>query len=422
MPRGPEIVVTGVGVASPIGIGKEAFWKSLCEGRSGIRRFHLFDRSDLPPVFGGSVPGFHPKQYVRPRKSLKVMNRDIQLAFAAADLACADAGLHRQPVEPERLGIVFGAELMACELDEIAGTYRGCMVEGRFDFRRWGKVVMAELYPLWMLKYLPNMPACHIGIAQDARGPTNTLTLGEVSSVSAMAEAMRVIGRGQADVMIAGGTAEQIHPAIWTRSPAFPFSRSADDPARASRPFDARRDGWVNGEGAGALVLEGRRHAEARGATVLARILGFGSAFEPHAKGQPIEGRAIRQAIRTALADADLTPADIGHVNANGVSTLHDDRIEARAICEILGDVPVTAPKSYFGMLGAAAGAVETAVSVLAWQHGLIPPTLNYEYPDPECPVNVVHGQPAPVERATALKLNHTRHGQAVALVLGGAE
>ncbi|MCD4727844.1 MAG: 3-oxoacyl-ACP synthase, partial [Pirellulales bacterium] len=193
-----DIVITGVGVVSPIGIGKAPFWTSLVEGRSGIRRLDLHHDPTLAAPIGGAVADFDPKQYVRPRKSLKVMSRDIQLAFAAADLACVDADLREKPVAPERLGVVFGAGIIPCELDELMGAYCDCIVDGKFDYNRWGLVAMADLFPLWILKYLPNMPACHIGIGQDARGPNNSITLGDVSSLSALAEATRVLERGQA--------------------------------------------------------------------------------------------------------------------------------------------------------------------------------------------------------------------------------
>ncbi|MBN2474685.1 MAG: beta-ketoacyl-[acyl-carrier-protein] synthase family protein [Pirellulales bacterium] len=417
-----EIVITGVGVVSPIGIGNEAFWTSLREGRSGVHYLDLFGQSDLPVAFGADVADFEPKHYVRPRKSLKVMSRDIQLAFAAADLACAEAGTRENPIDPERLGIVFGSEMITCELSELVAAYRSCIVDGEFDFSRWGEAFMAEMYPLWMLKYLPNMPACHIGIAQDARGPNNSLTLGDVSSLSAVTEAIRVIERGQADAMIAGGAGSRIHPASWVRWEVYELSQRSDAPAAASRPFDAQRDGMVNGEGAGAFLLESRRHAEARGTRILARVLGHASAFEPCRNGQAPQGRAIRHAIRRALDDAGLAPSDIGHVNANGASTTLDDRIEARAIHEVLGDVAVTAPKSFFGNLGAGSGAVEMAASVLALNQGLVPHTLNYQTPDPNCPVRVIHTEPAAAESPTALVLNHTIFGQAVAIALGAAE
>ena len=416
-----DIVVTGLGIVSPIGIGREAFWAALSAGRSGVRRLPFSDPS-LPGPFGGVVADFDPKQYVRPRKSLKVMNRDIQLGFAVADMACVDAGLRQTPPDPERLGVMLGADMMPCDLDELVGVYRSCMVDGHFDFGRWGPAFVGDLFPLWMLKYLPNMPACHIGIAQDARGPNNTVTLGEVSTLSAISEAARVLRRGQADAIIAGGVSSRIHPMLWARSQVMGQSHRGGDPAAASRPFDALRDGTVSGEGAGALILETRQHAQARGARVLARLLGYASAFEPRRAGQARQGTAIRRAILAALQAAGIEPAEVGFVAAHGRSTVDDDRLEAQAIRAVLGDVPVTAPKSYFGHLGAAAGALETVLCVLAFQHELVPPTLNYEHPDPQCPIRVIHGQPLPLGRPTALILGHSPHGQAVALVLAGAE
>jgi 3-oxoacyl-[acyl-carrier-protein] synthase II len=414
-----DIVVTGVGVVSPIGIGPDPFWTALCEGHSGIRSLPLFTDPTLPTPFGGVVADFDPKQYVRPRKSLKIMSRDIQLGFAAADLACVDASLRESPLDPERFGVLLGADMMPCDLDELVGTYRSCMVDGQFDFRRWGQAFGAELFPLWMLKYLPNMPACHIGIAQDARGPNNTVTLGEVSSLSAIGEAVGVLEREQADVIIAGGVGGRTHPALWGRHQVMGQSQHYGDPAAASRPFDAMRDGIVNSEGAGAVILEPQSRAQARGARLRARILGCAAAFEPRRNGQPLEGSAIRRAILAALRAARLTPADLGFVVAHGLSTVDGDRIEAQAIRDTLGDVPVTAPKSCFGYLGAAAGSLETVLCVLAFQHGLVPPTLNYEHPDLQCPINVIHGQPLSLSRPTALVLSHSPQGQAAALVLG---
>jgi len=174
----------------------------------------------------------------------------------------------------------------------------------------------------------------------------------------------------------------------------------------------------VHGEGSAAFILENRQHAEARGAKILARILGHACTFEPRRRGQALRGRAIRTAIRGALQDAGLQPADIGHVNADGLSTQLDDELEAQAIRDTLGDVPVTAPKSYFGNLSAGTGAVEMAASVLGLQKGLVPPTLNYERPDPDCPVNVVHGRPMENTTPTALVLNQSRVGQSVAMIL----
>jgi 3-oxoacyl-[acyl-carrier-protein] synthase II len=417
-----EIVITGVGVFSPIGIGTEPFWASLCEGRSGIQPLPMFDDPTLPVPFGGKIENFDPKQYVRPRKSLKVMNRDIQLGFAAADMACVDAGLHKNPPDPDRFGVMLGTDMMPCDLDELVAVYRSCIVNGRFELSRWGQAFGADMFPLWMLKYLPNMPACHVGIAQDARGPNNTITLGDVSTLSAIREAVRVLQRGQADVLIAGGVCSRIHPALWGRHQVMGQSQRHHDPAGASRPFDAQRDGIVNSEGAGAVILETQSRAQERGAKILARVLGCAAAFEPRRKGQPLLGTAIRRAIVAALQAANITPPDVGFVAAHGASTVEDDQIESQAIHETLGDVPVTAPKSYFGHLGAASGSLEMVLCILAFQHGLIPPTLNYEHPDPQCPINVVHGRPLPLNHPTALILSHSPQGQAVAVVLGGAD
>lgn len=417
-----EIVITGVGVVSPTGVGCELFWQSLMEGRSGVQRLDLFDGSRVPPALAAQVRQLDIAKFVRPRKALKVMGRDIQLGFVAADLACSCASLQQGTVDPERLGIVFGADMMTCELDEMVAAYRRCLVDGRFDFSRWGTHALDEMFPLWMLKYLPNMPACHISIAHDARGPNNSLVLGEVSSLAAIAEAMRVIERGQADVMIAGGTGCRTHSAVWARRKVYELSSRVDHPEAACRPFDADRDGAVHGEGAGAFVLESRTHAEARGARILARILGYFVAYEPHRPGLPLEGTAIRSAIRLALDDAGVTPREIGHVNAHGMSTRLDDRIEAQAIRHTLGEVPVTAPKSFFGNLAAGGGAVEMAASVLAFHYGRLPFTLNYEKPDPQCPIFVVRGEPAELGTPTAVVLNHAATGQAVAMVIASPD
>jgi 3-oxoacyl-[acyl-carrier-protein] synthase II len=413
-----EVVITGLGVVSPIGTGPEEFWRSLSEGRSGVRRISVLNGQSFPFSIGGQIPDFDATDKIRPRKALKVMSRDIQLAFVAADMALQQAGIAASGVSPERLGIVFGADLIPCELDEIANAIRSCIVDGRFDFSRWGTRALSELYPLWLLKYLPNMPACHIGIAYDARGPNNSLTLAEVSSLAAITEAVRVIQRGDADVMVAGGTGCRIHPAVWVRTGAYQLASRIDEPERACRPFDVDRDGMVHGEGAGAVVLESRKHAEARGARILARILGFACAFEARRVGRPWSGEAIKRAISQALRSSGLIPRDVGHVNAHGLSTVEDDIAEACAIRAELGDVPVTAPKSFFGNLAAGTGVVELVASILAFQYGRVPRILNCERPDPRCPINVINKDPLSAAPPVAVVLNHSRIGQAIALIV----
>ncbi len=415
-----DIVITGAGVVCPIGIGCDAVWQSLATASSGVRRLPLFDSPDFPVRVGAAVKDFDPKQYVTPRKSLKVMSRNIQMAFAAAQMAAQQARLSTHEIPPERVGAVFGSDMIQADPEEVVNAFRHCIVNGEFDFGRWDEQAVSELYPLWMLKYLPNMPACHVAIAQDARGPNNTIVLAEASSLMAISEGMHVIERGQADCMIVGGTGSRLHPLSWACRDNVLHSGRSQEPERVSRPFDADRDGMVYGEGAAAFVIESRQHAQARGATVLARIAGVASAYEACTPGRPFRGTAIRGAITQALRNAQLTPGDLGHVNAHGLSTILDDRVEALALRDTLGDVPVTAFKSYFGNLGAGTGAVEMVCSLLAFQAGEVPHTLNFEQADPDCPVNVIRGEPRRGLRPAALTLNLAAMGQAVALIVCG--
>ena len=417
-----EIVITGLGVVSPLGIGREAFWEQFQAGQSGIRPITAFDTSALEVKFGGQIVDFDPKLYVRPRKSLKVMSREIQMGFAAADLALVDAGLPAGSVEPDRFGVVFGSDMIYADMHDLESTYRRCSASGHFDFEKWGTAAMEELYPLWLLKLLPNMAASHIAIAHDARGPNNSIVLGDVSSMLAIAEAASVIERGWADVMITGGTGCRLDPTAIVARCEHDLSHRNDDAERASRPFDRDRDGLVNGEGAGSIVLESLEHAVKRGAHIHARLLAITARHEPVRGQQPLTGSGLRAAIRGSLMKSGLETRDLGHVNAHGLSTVAMDRVEASAIAAELGSVPVTAPKGSLGHLGAGGGTVELVASVLGLAEGVVPPTLNYETPDPDCPVNVVHGSPLSGRPRTAMKVNFAATGQAAAMVIAAAE
>lgn len=415
-----EVVITGLGIVSPIGVGREAVWDAVAARRSGVRfQPHLAAAGWIAP-YGADVVDFDPKELIQPRKSIKVMSRDIQLASAAAELAWQDARLAEVTLDPERFGVVGAAGIMYCELDELQGPFLEWLKQEDFDVHRWSRNAMGELYPLWMLKYLPNMPACHIGIRYDARGPNNTIAEGDVSSLLALGEAADVIRRDHADVMIVGGTGSRINLSdlMWHRGARLACNDSAD-PAELCRPFDAGRSGMVCGEGAAQLVLESREFAERRGANVLAKLAAVSTRTESAAITQQPTGDAICRALRAAITAAEISSHDIGYVNAHGQSTREDDPIEASAICEVLGEVPVTAPKSYFGNLGQGSGMVELAISLLALEKGVIPPTLNYETPDPECPVKVVT-ELQEADRDTFVKLNHNATGQAVAAVISG--
>lgn len=381
-----------------------------------------FDTAELPVCLAAEVRDFDPRRYVAQRKQLKVMCRDAQLGVAAAGLACCDAGIATGKIDPERFGVVLGADRICTALDDSEDTYRASIVDGRFDFSRWGVEGMAASFPLSFLKVLPNMIACHVSIAHDARGPNNTIHHAEVSGLLAVAEAANVIQRNMADVMLAGGASSQLHPFDCMRHWAMgKVSNRQHDPTAAVRPFDADRDGQVWGEGAAVVVLESRRHAEARGATILAAVRAAASACDPP-RGSNGAGRGLglRRAMQIALREANIDASQLGHVNANGLSTQEDDRIEAAALRDVVPDVPVLAAKSYFGNLGAATGVMEMAVSVLALNAGLVPPTLNYLQPDPQCPVRVIHEEALVGANAAALMVNRTDTGQSAAVVLSG--
>ncbi|MEM8946568.1 MAG: beta-ketoacyl-[acyl-carrier-protein] synthase family protein [Planctomycetota bacterium] len=411
-----DVVITGLGIVCPLGIGRDAVWKAIENRQSGIRTIPRLVEANYPTPIGGEVPDFEPKQYVKPRKSLKVMCRETQLGFTAAELAWTDAALTDAIVDPMRLGVVVGTSVFRSQLADMIELYKTASADGEFTLDGWKKSIR-EMYPLWMLKYLPNMTCCHIGIAHDARGPINTIVEGAVSGLLAIIEAADVVARGHADVMIAGAASSMLSPVDLAWHAAHGLSRRIDDPASACRPFEASRDGTATSEGATMFILESRSHAEQRGATVQGTILGYARRCEPSAASLQPTGQSIRQAIEGGLEMSSLTPDAVGHVNAEGLATVDDDRIEAQAIAQALGDVPVTATKSYFGNIGAASGAAELAISLMGLQQGVVPPTLNYDEPDPECPINVVNSA-QPVRASNVMALNHKLTGQAVSLVV----
>jgi 3-oxoacyl-[acyl-carrier-protein] synthase II len=414
------VVITGLGIVNPLGSTLETFWEALAQGRSGIKPITLFDASQLPARFAGQLVDFDAKKYIvqKERKSIKVMARTIQLAVAAAQLAMDDSGIDKAHLNPERFGVEFGAGLMATELSELAHAARASAssIPGDVDLQKWGDEGIPAIPPLWMLKYLPNMLACHVSILHNAQGPNNSITESEVAGLLALGEACRVMQRDQADFFLVGGADSKLNPLSLVRQCQFGgLSQRNDQPEKACRPFDRHRDGVVLGEGAGVLALEDLDHARRRGARIYAEIVGFGAAFD---RGHNSGG--LVRAIRAALAEAALWPEDLDHVNAHGSSTVRLDAWEARELREAFKSsprvVPVFAPKSYFGSMGAASGPSELIASLLALRHGRLPATLNYDEPDPECPVPVQR-KGGPIQRPFALKVGFTDMGQCAAVV-----
>lgn len=410
-----HVFISGVGPVSPIGIGREDFRHALLSGRSGLGPIGAFDANGLPIRIATEVRDFDPRKHTRARKQLKVMARDAQLGVAASWLAAEDAHLEKGALDPQRIGVIFGADRICGAIADSEGPYRASMVDGEFHFERWPVEGFAATFPLSFLKVLPNMTGSHISIAHDARGPNNTIHHSEVSATLALIEGINVIHRGAADVIITGGAGSQMTPYDWVRHCISGRLSQCDD--GTPRPFDKRRDGEVRGEGALALVIEGESTAAARGAKPLAEVLGYGSAFCPPDKGCLEE--AIARALGMALARAELKPADVAYVVAHGWSTPQDDVTEARAIGEVLAGVPVTAPSSYFGNVGAGLGVMGLAAALVLLEEELAPPTLNYTTPDPECPVKVIHGEPADVGGRAFAVVNWLPTGQAVALMVG---
>ena len=413
-------VLTGIGLLTPIGLDVDSFWQSLQSGRSGIRPFQSFDASGLPVQFGGELADFDAKKYIdkKERKNLKMMARTIQLAVAAAQLAIDDSGVDKQQLDLSRFGVEFGAGLIATELEEMADAARissNCQ-PGSVDLEKWGEQGLARMPPLWMLKYLPNMLACQVSILHNAQGPNNTITETDVASLLALGEAYRIISRDQADFFLVGGSDSKVNPLSLVRQCLFqPLSLRGDRPEKACRPFDRHRDGLVIGEGAGVLALEELEHARRRGARIYGEVVGFGASFD-----RARSGAGLARAVRSAMREAGIGPEEVDHVNANGFSTLDADVWEARGLNEIFGDlrpaVPVFAAKSYFGNLGAAGSTTELAASLLAFKNGQLPATLNYEEPDPACPVSVA-AVTRPVEQPYVVKVSFTDMGQCAAVV-----
>jgi len=429
-----RVVITGLGAVSPLGLTANEMWAGLCAGRSGIRRIQAFDPTGLPCELAGEVPLYRIQDYVPKsfRKAVKLMCRDIELAVIAAREAVAASGLVTKGIEPERINvdptrmaINIGAGMISCDLAELAPAVAASAVEGKFDIRKWGKDGLEQITPLWLLKYLPNMLACHIGIIHDIQGPSNTITCAEASAHLAIGEATQVIARGGSDIALAGAAEAKVALLLMVRQSLLQRATPAPhaDPAGVCRPFDAAASGSVFGEGAGMVVLESLEYAQARGARILAEMAGVGQSCSLHSAYESLEpdGEGIQIAVEKALDDAEIRPDDLDLIIPHGTGIPRDDLAEARglqtALGPAVGPIPVWPTKSMLSTTGAASGALDVVAAVRAIAAGIIPAARNFERPAAGCRLNVAT-QRRDVRIRHVLCCSYTHGGQTAALVL----
>ena len=374
----PTIVITGLGAITPLGLSVAEYWEGLINGRSGIGPITLFDASAYPVSVAAEVKGFDPEKYM-PLKRVDRTSRCSQLGIAAAKMAIESARLDMSREKPEKVGVIIAT---SGSMDKIAD-------EGEV-LRKRGPM---RIDPLGITKTAPSMVTAQVALEIGAKGPNTSLNSACASGSDALGTALNHLLLGHADVVIAGGAEAGVNPiSIASTARVGALSRETD-PTRASRPFDLNRDGFVFGEGAGILVLETLEHAQERNAPILAELVGAGWSFDAYSETAPdAETQAI--ALRMVLQNAGVSPEDIDYINAHGTSTRLNDIAETRAIKMALGDraykIPISSNKSMIGHLACAAGAVEAVAAVMTVREGIIPPTIHYETPDPECDLDYV--------------------------------
>lgn len=377
-----RIAITGIGIVSPLGIGLEKFWEALVQGKSGVGFISSYETGDFPAKFAAEIKDFNASDFI-PRKAIKVMARDIQLACASSKLAVDDANLDGGCVSRDRIGVSLGAGLINADIDEL-GAVAGHSLdqENRFDMKKFGQDGIRELMPLWLLKQLPNMLSSHVSILHNAQGPGNSITTGCASAILSIGESMRFIRKGMADAVLTGGADSKINPMSILRFYIQKFlAHDWSDPGEAMRPFDKRRNGFVAGECAGTIVIEDFSKARSRGAKIYAEVIGFGAGFSNTICSEDsIIGKI--HAMRSAIKNAGIRDADIDLISAHGISLQKEDTEEREAVQRLFGEradrIPVMALKSRTGYPGAASGIAELIGSLMAMKHGIIPHNPNF--------------------------------------------
>ncbi len=412
MTERPRVVITGMSAITPLGLNVQETWENLIAGKSGIGTITQFDTTDFPVRIAGEVKGFDPTQHMSSKEARRTA-RCSQLAIAAAHDALADAQLSRPVPTPERVGTVIGVGMGG--LDWAVQHSRKFWEQG---FRGTS--------PFALVSSLPNMPSYHVSYTSGAMGPITTPVAACASGSQAIGEATEMIRCGRADMMVAGGVEALIADITIAGFAAMrALSRHNDHPKLASRPFDAERDGFVCAEGAGIVILEKLEHALARGATIYAEVLGYAFSSDAYHITQPDpEAKGAQRAMRWALEDAHVAPEEVGYINAHGTATPLNDAMETYAIKQVFGDhayqLAISATKSMIGHTMGAAGAIETIMTVLTLQEGIMHPTINLNNPDPECDLDYVPLQARQADNVqVALKNAFGFGGQNACLVLG---
>jgi 3-oxoacyl-[acyl-carrier-protein] synthase II len=369
------------------------------EGKSGVGPIACFDASKHPVKIAAEVKDFDVNPYVTNghRKSLKMMGRAAKFAVASAALALQDSGLELDSLDPERLGVAMGTGIIPMDIPEISPSLLKALDQnGNLDSTKLGECGTAALVPMWILKYLPNMIAAHISILFNAQGPNSTIVTACAAGTQAIGEALRLISRGEADIVLAGGADSRLDPLLLLAYTSLGALSRAERPAsEVSRPFDAERDGFVLGEGAGVMVLEDLEHARQRGAQIYAEVTGYASSFDAFGVTKPDpEAKGAARAMKWALKDAQVDEQDVDYINAHGTSTRLNDQMETNAVKRVFGEqawkLPLSSIKSMIGHLIGAAGAVEAIAMAMTLKTGVLPPTINYHKPDPHCDLDYV--------------------------------
>lgn len=421
-----RVVVTGIGIVAPNGIGRREFCDAIFEGRSGVDYIRGFDTTGLEIKIAGEVRNFDVTPYLgEHKKNLKLMSRAVRFAVGAAAMAVEDSGVDTGRLDPGRFGVCMGTGITPIDVGELVSPIlRGVGDDGTFDMNRFAQARSESIFPLWLLQHLPNMAAAHISILHHAMGPNNTIVTACAAGTQAVGEAFRLIARGDADVMLAGGCDSRLDPQLLVAYSAMKaVSQSMRPPAEVSRPFDAERDGFVLGEGAAVLLLEDQDRARRRGARIYAEVTGYGSSFDAFGITRPEpEGRGAALSMSSALREARIDPADIDYINAHGTSTRLNDLMETVAVKRVFGhragSIPMSSQKSMIGHLIGASGAVEAAATALSLERGVVPPTINLATPDPDCDLDYVPNTSREMPLQTALSNSFGFGGQNASLVM----